>query len=147
MISSTQHLRPSAPADGPDPSPADLPIPDAMPASTNVSPPPSDTLPPAAPFSETPLSETLAPVEAAELATTALAVELPASKQSSETDAPLKATFDTRALAGRVALDAAVVHSIACAGGEEKAKKFASNVLVIGGGASLASLGWALESR
>ncbi|CED84587.1 Actin-related protein [Phaffia rhodozyma] len=168
MISATQHLRPPPPpidilptilptTATAEPSPMATPTPTPAPTPT-LEPVAAETLPPPALFTETSVSESLLPVEAAELATTALAVEVPPAATivvdpptepitKEATPVPSPPPFDVLGAAARIALDFGIVHSIGSAGGEDKVKKFAGNVLVIGGGARSANLGWGLESR
>lgn len=69
---------------------------------------------------------------------------------TSAADAPPPApaaVFDVRRLASQTALDVAVAHALVSAGSDDKAKKFASTVLVVGGGALVSGLAEATASR
>lgn len=54
---------------------------------------------------------------------------------------------DVRRHAAQTALDLAVVHALVSAGSDDKARKFGSTVLVVGGGALISGLGSATASR
>lgn len=56
-------------------------------------------------------------------------------------------TIDYSFESGKLPLDVAVFESIAAAGGDDKVKRVATNILVVGGLANVQGVGFALQSR
>ncbi|GAA6059741.1 hypothetical protein JCM10212_001949 [Sporobolomyces blumeae] len=63
------------------------------------------------------------------------------------TSAPTLASIDTRYESSKIPLDVAVVESILAAGAEERMKKVAANLLIVGGTGGIHNVGFAVESR
>ena len=49
--------------------------------------------------------------------------------------------------AGKIPLDIAIVESLSSAGLEDRVKRFASSIIIVGGGAKMHGMSWALQSR
>lgn len=60
---------------------------------------------------------------------------------------PTPQTIDTRYESSKIPLDVAVVESILAAGAEERMKKVAANLLIVGGTGGIHNIGFAVESR
>jgi actin-related protein 8 len=55
--------------------------------------------------------------------------------------------IDTRRESSKIPLDVAVVESILAAGAEERMRKVAANLLIVGGTGGIHNVGFAVESR
>lgn len=57
------------------------------------------------------------------------------------------APIDVRLESSKIPLDVAVVESILAAGAEDRMKKIAANILIVGGTGLIHNIGFAVESR
>jgi actin-related protein 8 len=60
---------------------------------------------------------------------------------------PAAIAIDYLAESSKLPLDVAVFESICQSGAEDKVKRVATNILVVGGVGNLQGIGWALQSR
>lgn len=73
--------------------------------------------------------------------------EKPTASATTAQPAVTPQSIDTRLESSKIPLDVAVVESILAAGAEERMRKVAANLLIVGGTGGIHNIGFAVESR